>query len=213
MDVVVSVLIVVATCAMMLTRSWRFAAGNISAIYALVGMLLWTEGGHRVTLVYVVSGLTVGAVIYLMVVSRPTGRKASRSSSLAQLKESGDNVPSTFWPPLGWFFMGTTLVFCMVIARGLSSAYPLKGAEPAGEWASFVSYWLLVMGLLIASATRSPLRSGSGLLLLLCGASLSYVLITETIRLASVVGILLTVIPLTLLITYLDTAGRSCNTC
>lgn len=76
----------------------------------------------------------------------------------------------------------------------------MSDVRVASEWESFIAYWLLVTGLFAAGITRSPLWSGLGLLLLLCGASVSYILLTEDYRSIDVLGILLVGILLTMLL-------------
>lgn len=203
MHVAAPILIVLATCVTVVTRSLRITAATIGVIYALAGLLLGPGVDHLVAWAYVVSGLTMGAVVYLATTSIAGRRQSSGPANVQDRGTTRNNIPSAAWPPLGWLFLITTFLFCVVIAHGLSSTYPMREAELASEWESFVSYWLLISGSLMACITRSPLKAGSGLLLLLCGASVSYILIAENIHFVNVVGLLLVGIALSLLTAYL----------
>lgn len=202
MHIAAPILIVLATCVTVVTRSLRITAAAIGVIYAAAGLLLGPGVDHSVVWAYVVAGLTAGAVVCLATMPITAKQQPTVPAVAQDWRATRNDLSSAAWPPLGWLFLITTFVFCVVIAHGLSSTYPMREVELASEWESFVAYWLLISGSVMACITRSPLKAGSGLLLLLCGASVSYVLIADTIHFVNLVGLLLVGIALSLLTGY-----------
>ncbi|MBI2822753.1 MAG: hypothetical protein HYX74_11075 [Acidobacteria bacterium] len=191
MEIFVPLIIVLTTSLVIAAGSRSTAAACIGAAYSLVGVLLWSEVSRQVALAYLATGLSSWAIIWLAGRKASAAVEATQGSAVDVLEPSERRPSSSAAPPLGWLFMSCTLVLCLIMAFGLSVTYPLSEATLASPWEGFVAYWLLITGLLAASVTRNPLRSGSGLLLFLCGASLTYILVSEGYRSFVVIGLLL----------------------
>ncbi|MCL5959009.1 MAG: hypothetical protein M1358_06755 [Chloroflexi bacterium] len=190
MEIVTPALIVLITGSLIVSRSRLIAALSIGADYVLVGLLLWQGVSHSISLAYAITGLTAGAIICLYGSAPLLAFRRVEIAGPAPAAKFDKNAYAGS-PPMGWVFVTTTLVLCMVVAFGLSSTYPLGEEMRASYWESFVSYWLIISGLLAAAVTRNPLRSGSGLLLLICGVSLSYVLVSDAYGVVNAIGLLL----------------------
>ncbi len=204
MEIIVPILIIFATSLLIAAGPRPIIAVAIGADYVLVGLLFWSGVKSSVSLAFIIAGLTIGAITWLAgdrVLPWPKTAKNKAAGSQTHADPGGTSAAS---PPLGWLFMGMVLILCIVVSFGLSSTYPLAGVVFASPWESFVVYWLLIVGALASAVTRNPLRSGSGLLLLLCGTAATHILVAEGSRSAVVMGLLLTGVLVAIVINHLS---------
>jgi hypothetical protein len=153
-----------------LARDWRASLLALLGQYLLVGLILSRLILPEIALIKVLTGALICPMLYLA--ARQAGWGAGRGWSPTPAQ--GSLFPG------GRAFRLLAVTLMTLLAVTLNQSYPLP-AIPRDV--GLVSYWLMLIGLLVLMLTEEPLKAGQGLLTAIVGFELLYAAIERSLAL------------------------------
>lgn len=203
--------LLVAAVALVLFDDWRLRLGALAVQYTVAAILVTQGTTLQVALVRLVVGCLVVAILVLTAAQFRPGRSSA-------LPAAAPGIPGTRREEVvtGFSFRLMATAMFGIVALYLSGqpnlALPGVAAAPALNIGSYV---LLAFGLLSLGLSEEPLRAGTGLLTLLTGFELFYVVVEPSLAVVALLaaaefGVALAVSYLTVLQASADgAAGRA----
>lgn len=145
--------------------------------YLLLGSLVAAAVFSYIMLVRIAVGMAICLMLYV---------SANHvEHTLADLAAQGARRRSGISSDIGALFRLATLVVGALIAYGLWRTYPLPDLPSE---LGLATYWLIVIGLLMAVSSSDPLRVGYGVLTLLNGFSCFYIYLERSLLVIGLIG-------------------------
>jgi len=173
----VAIGLTVVSVVLLVVEDRRLSLLPLLAQYLLLGSLVAAEVFSYIMLVRIAVAVSICLMLYISAthvehtLQEMTARDAHHAVGLS--------------PDIGILFRLATLVVGGLLAYGLWQAYPLPGLSSG---MSLATYWLGMIGLLMAVTSSDPLRIGFGVLTLLNGFSCFYIFLERSLVVIGLLG-------------------------
>ncbi len=177
-----------AACAMVMSRDWRLSISTLIAHYLLGGLLMTRVIRLDIAMVKTVVGMMVCLTLYI------TARRAEIRPAVVSPDEASPPSPRPrwlAWLPLdsGWLFRLLVAILGLATAATLVDHLALWTMSTAPREVFLACIILFTEGLLALCLAEEPLKGGLGLLTLLIGFDLFYIMIVQSLIVVGLMGL------------------------